>query len=51
MLTWQKNTQLTKIIVGTLMMIGGEAEATACENEHGICIGVMVPNAYLMNQF
>ena len=23
------------------MMIGGEAEATACENEHGICIGVI----------
>jgi len=36
--------------VGTLMMIGGEAEATACENEHGICIGVISTKpAYLMN--
>ena len=36
--------------VGTLMMIGGDAEATACENEHGICIGVISTKpAYLMN--
>ena len=36
--------------VGTLMMIGGEAEATACEDEHGICIGVISTKpAYLMN--
>ena len=36
--------------VGTLMMIGGEAEAKACENGEGICIGVISTKpAYLMN--
>ena len=35
--------------VGTLMTIGGEAEATACEGEE-ICIGVISTKpAYLMN--
>ena len=31
------------------MMIGGDAEATACENEHGICIGVISTKRHLMN--
>ena len=36
--------------VGTLIQIGGEAEATACENEHGICIGVIALNPSLFNE-
>ena len=36
--------------VGTLICIGGEKEATACEDAHAICVGVISTKpAYLMN--
>jgi hypothetical protein len=36
--------------VGTLMTIGGEAEAKACEADSDVCIGVISTKpAYLMN--